>query len=160
VGIIFGHGAAWACAICDLNSDEIAENIADMKSWHTIAPGVVAAICLGAIMIPVSSAQVPASGQIRGHVVDTVGATIKGVSVFVRKNGPSEERVKLVTHTDMQGDFVLRLPPGGYDALVASPGFAAGVETVAVLVGKTRKIQWKLRALDCDFPGVNCDSVR
>jgi hypothetical protein len=105
-----------------------------------------------------SLAQQPKTGQISGHVVDVVGATIKGASVFVRRHMPSEENVKLLLHTDINGDFKLVLPEGGYDVLVTSPGFVAGVETVPVSAGKTRKVQWKLKPLDCSFPGMNCDT--
>ena len=105
-----------------------------------------------------TSAQQPQTGQISGHVVDVMGASIKGASVFVRRNTPPDEAIKLLTHTDIRGDFTLVLPEGGYDVLVTSPGFAANVETVPVLARKTRKVQWKLKVLNCDFPGVNCDT--
>ena len=107
-----------------------------------------------------SSAQQPKTGQISGHVVDAVGATIKGASVFVRRNIPPELNVRLLMHTDIHGDFKLVLPEGGYDVLVTSPGFAAGVETVPVLAGRTRKVQWKLKSLGCSFPGMNCDTFQ
>ena len=107
-----------------------------------------------------SLAQQPKTGQISGHVVDVVGATIKGASVFVRRHIPSDENVKLVMHTDIHGDFKLVLPEGGYDVLVTSPGFAAGVETVPVSAGKEKRVQWKLRPLDCSFPGMNCDTFQ
>jgi Carboxypeptidase regulatory-like domain len=104
-----------------------------------------------------SLAQQPNTGQISGHVVDEAGATIKGASVFVRRNIPPEENVRLLTHTDIHGDFKLVLPEGGYDVLVTSAGFASGFETVPVLVGKHKRMQWKLKPLDCSFPGINCD---
>jgi len=107
-----------------------------------------------------SLAQQPKTGRICGHVVDAVGATIKGASVFVRKNIPPEENVRLVMHTDLHGDFKLVLPEGGYDVLVTSPGFAARAETVPVLAGSTKKVQWKLKSLDCSFPGMNCDGFQ
>jgi hypothetical protein len=97
---------------------------------------------------------------ISGHVADTEGATIKGASVFVRRNIPSEETIRLLVHTDIHGDFNLVLPEGGYDVLVTSPGFAAAVETVPVLAGKAKKSQWKLKSLNCDFPGMNCDTFQ
>ena len=65
-----------------------------------------------------------------------------------------------VAHTDIHGDFVLVLPEGGYDILVTSPGFVAEVKTLPVLPGKTKKAQWKLEVLDCDFPGMNCDTFQ
>ena len=119
---------------------------------------VLAVVC---VLNPAQSfAQQPKVGQISGHVVDVVGATLKGASVFVRRNMPSEEKVELLAHTDIKGDFKLVLPEGGYDVLVTSPGFAAGVRTVAVSAGKTKKIQWKLKILDCSFPGMNCDTFQ
>jgi hypothetical protein len=107
-----------------------------------------------------SQVQQAKSGQIIGHVVDAVGATIPGASVFVRSNIPPEEKVELRTHTDINGNFKLVLPEGGYDVLVTYPGFAAEVETVAVAAGKEMKVHWKLKALDCSFPGMNCDTFR
>ena len=132
----------------------------DMKSRRI---GVCSQIALAMICIvnaAQSSAQQPKTGQISGHVVDVMGATIKGASVFVRGIIPPEEKVRLLAHTDINGDFKLALPEGGYDVLVTSPGFAAGVETVPVRAGKTKKIQWKLKAWDCNLPGVNCDTFQ
>ena len=102
--------------------------------------------------------QQPRNGQISGHVVDLVGATVREASIFVRKNIPSEENVRLVAHTDIHGDFSVILPEGGYDVLVTSPGFAAGVETLPVFAGRNKRVEWKLKPLDCNFPGVNCDT--
>jgi hypothetical protein len=119
---------------------------------------MVALVCV--VNATHSSAQQPKTGQISGHVVDVVGATIKGASVFVRRHIPSEENVKLLAHTDVHGDFRLLLPEGGYDVLVTSPGFAAAVETVPVSAGKEKKVQWKLKSLDCSFPGMNCDAFQ
>ena len=116
----------------------------------------VAVVCV--VNAAHSLAQQPKTGQISGHVVDVVGATIKGASVFVRRNVPPEESIRLLMHTDIHGDFKLVLPEGGYDVLVTSPGFAAGVETVPVLAGRIKKLQWKLKPLDCSFPGMNCDT--
>jgi len=107
-----------------------------------------------------SQVQQAKSGQIIGHVVDAVGATIHGASVFVRSNIPPEEKVELLAHTDINGNFKLVLPEGEYDVLVTSPGFAAEVETVPVSAGKDKKVQWKLKVLDCSFPGMNCDTFR
>jgi hypothetical protein len=80
-----------------------------------------------------------------------VGATIK-VEGSVRRNIPPEENVRLLMRTDIHGDFKLVLPEGGYEILVTSPGFAAGVKTVPVLAGTTKKVQWKLKPLDCSSP--------
>ena len=89
-----------------------------------------------------SLAQQSKTVQISGHVVDVVGATIKGASVFVRRHIPSEENVNLLVHTDVHGDFKLLLPEGGYDVLVTSPGFAARVRTVSVrLKGKRGSVE-------------------
>ena len=97
------------------------------------------------------------NGTDHRHVADTAGAIIQGASVFVRRTEPPEEEVRLLTHSDGHGDFKQTLAEGGYDVLVASRGFASGFKTLPVLAGKDRKVQWKLRALDCSFPSVNCD---
>jgi hypothetical protein len=115
-------------------------------------------VCFGTF--PHSSGQQLQTGQISGHVGDVQGASIDGASVFVRKHMPAEENVKLLTHTDTHGDFMLVLPEGGYDVLITSQGFAASVETVPVLGRKTRKVEWNLKALKCDFPGMNCDTFQ
>ena len=116
----------------------------------------IAAVCV--LNAAHSLAQQPKTGQESGHVVDVVGATIKGASVFARRNIPPEENVRLLTHTNIHGDFELVLPEGGYDILVTSPGFVAAVETVPVLAGRTNKTQWRQKVLDCTFPGMNCDN--
>ena len=131
-----------------------------MNDWQIGKRIAVAMIFFGLMMVATSSAQGPTTGQISGHVVDAMGATIKGASVFVRKNSPSEDSVKLVAHTDIHGDFLLLLPKGGYDVLVTSPGFVSGVETIPIFAGKTRKVQWKLKVFGCDFPDMNCDTFR
>jgi hypothetical protein len=86
------------------------ENIAGMNDWQIGKRIAVAMIFFGLMMVVTSSAQGPTTRQISGHVVDAVGATIKEASVFVRKNSPSEDSVKLVAHTDIHGDFLLLLP--------------------------------------------------
>ena len=136
------------------------ERMADMKQrrMRVCARLMVALVCV--VNATHSLAQQPTTGQVSGHVVDVAGATIKGASVFVRRNIPPAEDVRLFTRTDIHGDFMLVLPEGGYDVLVTSPGFAAGVETVSVLVGRTKKVQWKLKPLNCNFPGMNCDTFR
>jgi hypothetical protein len=121
---------------------------------------VIAAAYFGLMVSPQGRAQQSKTGQISGHVVDSVGASIKDASVFIRRNTPSEDNVRLAAHTDIHGDFVLVLPEGGYDVLVTSPGFAAQVETVPISFGKPKKAQWKLGFLGCDFPGINCDTFR
>jgi len=114
-----------------------------------------ALICM--VITAHSFAQQSPTGRINGHVVDIVGATVSGASVYVRRNIPPEQDIKLLTHTDTQGDFKLVLAEGGYDVLVTAPGFAASVQTTSVMAGKTRKFQWRLKSLNCNFPGMNCD---
>lgn len=121
---------------------------------------VIAVVLLGFGSSAVFSGQQRQSGHMIGHVVDSVGATIKGASVYVRGNTSSDAEVKLLTHTDINGVFTLELPDGGYDVLVTSPGFNAGVETVAISHGKPSKHQWTLKANDCSFPGMNCDTFQ
>jgi hypothetical protein len=131
-----------------------------MKTWLLFRSTLIVIALTSYGPSAVLTGQQPQIGQITGHVVDVVGATIKGASVFVRKNAPSEADVRLLTHTDINGNFKLDLPDGGYDVLVTSPGFAASVETIAVTHGKPRKFQWKLKTLDCSFPGMNCDTFQ
>lgn len=73
---------------------------------------------------------------------------------------PPEEDVRLLTHADIHGDFKLVLPEGSYDVLVTSPGFATAVETLPVFAGKTKEKRWRLKSLDCSFPGTNCDTFQ
>ncbi len=132
-----------------------------MKNSPTYKHYLIAIVmaCFG--IVAQASAQQPQSGQISGHVIDVVGATIRDASVFVfRRDTPPEQTIKLLTHTDIRGDFKLVLPEGGYDVLVTSPAFAANVQTISVLAGKTSKVQWKLRVLGCNFPGMKCDTVQ
>jgi len=109
---------------------------------------------------PVLSAQSPKTGQVTGTVVDELGATIARASVFVHRNDATDEDSKLMTHTDLNGNFTLKLPEGGYDVLVTCPGFSARVETIAVLAHKHRRTEWKLKWMGCNFPGANCDTVQ
>src|ERR1700679_413421 len=113
---------------------------------------VVLIIVCGLMTIGPSAAQRTTTGQISGYVTDTTGAVIARASVFVHKHSPSEDEVKLISHTDSNGEFVLTLPEGGYDILVTSPDFSAEVETVSILSGKTKKLQWKLKVVGWDFP--------
>src|ERR1700761_2014446 len=92
----------------------------------------------------VLSGQQAQAGRITGHVVDVVGATINDASVFVREHTASDADMKLLTHTDIKGDFTLDLPDGGYDVLVTSPGFAASVKTIGVTSEAPRGLHWKL----------------
>ena len=121
-------------------------------------------LCIALVVCLVPSARLAGesgakAGRIGGHVLDVAGGAIPKASVFIRRNPPPEEKVELVTHSDAQGDFVLVLPPGAYDVLVASVGFESKVQTILVRSGKTSNIQWVLTTPKdgCDFPGVNCD---
>jgi hypothetical protein len=88
------------------------------------------------------------------------GASIGKASVFVRRSLPFEESVRLTTHTDRNGNFVLTLPEGGYDVLVASPGFLSAMQTLPVIHGKERNTRWKLQVVPCSFPGTVCDTFQ
>lgn len=131
-----------------------------MNTWHKPKGTYVAAamLCLTVVVQP--SAQQPKEGHIRGQVLDDARASIAGANVFIGRRISSGESVRLATHTDRNGNFELDLAEGGYDILLTSPAFAAAVETVSVLPGKTRKIEFKLKALNCNFPGMNCDTFR
>jgi len=111
-----------------------------IRVWGRLMVAVICVVNPGR-----SLTQQPKVGQISGHVADVVGATIKGASVYIRRSIPPEEDVRLAVHTDVHGDFKLVLPEGGYDVLVTSPGFAAEVETVPVLAGRTKETRWKLK---------------
>jgi hypothetical protein len=108
----------------------------------------------------VLTGRVSLTGRMIGHVVDVAGGSIGGANIYVRKDMPSDADVKLLTHTDTNGDFTLNLPDGGYDVLVTSPGFDASVKTVAIVHGKPSKFQWELKPHSCSFPGMNCDTFQ
>jgi hypothetical protein len=57
---------------------------------------------------------------------------MKGALVFLHKQGPGEDNLRMVAHIDMSGDFVLPLEEGGYYILARAPGFAAAVQTIPV----------------------------
>ncbi len=134
--------------------------MAGMNHWKAHRRTHILVAVFWFVTIAHSPAQKPHAGQVSGHVIDAMGATIPRASVFVRKNTPFEEDVNLLAHTDMHGDFSLVLPEGGYDILITSPGFAATVETLPVIAGKRKRVEWKLKALGCEFPGVNCDTFQ
>lgn len=135
--------------------------MADMNNWRiSIFARSAVIVLFGLFAARGPSAQQAATGQIKGHVVDSVGATVNGASVFVHRTTPEGDNVRLAAHTDIHGDFVLNLPEGGYDLLVTSPGFASATQTVPIWRGKTKKLEWRLKALDCDFPGRNCDTFQ
>jgi hypothetical protein len=105
-----------------------------------------------------SEAQEPPLGRINGHVIDPMGAAVPDAKVFIHKSSPSDDNVRLVAHTDSTGYFTISLPEGGYDVLVTAPGFAAAVNTLSVIGGRSAKVDWKLKVLDCNFPDMNCDT--
>ena len=135
------------------------ERMAGMKrlwiSWGAHVALLLMCICNAAQLL----AQQPKGGRVSGHVVDEIGAMIKGASVLVRKRSPSDDSARVMTHTDLKGNFTLDLPEGAYDLLVASPAFATAVQTIAVSAGKTSTTLWKLAVLSCDFSGMNCDTA-
>lgn len=114
-------------------------------------------VAVGALMPLI--AQTEPTGTLRGHVFDSEGAAIARAKVYVRVRMPDQDAIRLMTRTDLKGDFQLVVLAGAYDVLVTSEGFAAKVESVGIVAGKTTKTQWKMAVLGCDFPGVNCDTV-
>src|SRR5579859_1813677 len=134
------------------------ERMADMtrRRIGMCARLMVAVVCV--MNATHSLTQQPATGKINGHVVDLMGATIKGASVFVRRRMPPEEDVKLLPHTDIHAVSCWRFLKVDTFVLVTSSGFAAGVETVPVLAGRIKRVQWKLKPLNCSFPDMNCDT--
>ena len=117
-------------------------------------------VVVGIVLVVTSQAQKARTGSISGHVVDSVGATINGATIFVHKQASSETTLEVAAHTDIKGNFTLELPEGGYDVLVTASGFTAGVQTVPVRPGKTKAVTWALQALGCDFPTMNCDTFQ
>jgi hypothetical protein len=117
-------------------------------------------LCSSVISVARLPAQQPKTARIEGHVVDVVGASISGALVFVHSRVSHEESLQVTSRTDRMGHFTLVLPEGGYDVLVIAPGFAAAVQTLPAIDGKVRDVQWRLSALGCDIPGVNCDTFR
>ena len=129
-------------------------------AWVSLERALIMIALVSFEPVSVLSGQQAQAGRITGHVVDVVGATINDASVFVREHTASDADMKLLTHTDIKGDFTLDLPDGGYDVLVTSPGFAASVKTIGVTSEAPRGLHWKLNVLDCSFPGMNCDTVQ
>ena len=129
-------------------------------AWVSLERALIMIALVSFEPVSILSGQQAQTGRITGHVVDVVGATIKDASVFVREHTASDADRKLLTHTDIKGEFMLDLPDGGYDVLVTSPGFAASVKTIGVTSGAPRRIHWKQNVLDCSFPGMNCDKVQ
>lgn len=126
------------------------------NTWRMFAVMAV----VGIVLVVAAQAQKARIGSIRGHVVDSVGATIKGATIFVHKQASNESALEVAGQTDIKGNFTLELPEGGYDVLVTAPGFAAEVQTVPVRPGKTKAVTWALNALGCDFPTMNCDTFQ
>jgi hypothetical protein len=132
-----------------------------MNGWRmTTGTGMAAAVLLAGRFVALSSAQQTRTGEITGRVVDAAGATINQASVYVGRNLPSAQEIKLMTRTDNEGNFKLVLPEGGYDVLITVSNFRAQVATVPVEAGKTQKLQFRLKSLGCGFPGAPCDSVQ
>jgi hypothetical protein len=100
-------------------------------AWVSLERALIMIALVSFEPVSILSGQQAQTGRITGHV-DVVGATIKDASVFVREHTASDTDRKLLTHTDIKGDFMLDLPDGGYDVLVTSPGFAASVKTIGV----------------------------
>lgn len=122
------------------------------KSWTRIAIAIF-------LHLPIcfANAQKQQSRRVTGRVDDVMGAVISRATVIVLNRLP-DQNVRLTVQTDVHGNFTVELPEGGYDILVTSPGFQAAVQTVGISQ-KDRKLNWKLKALGCNFPGVNCDTI-
>jgi hypothetical protein len=101
------------------------------------------AAALGMVAAPVL-AQVP-TGTILGHVQDTSGARVPGVSVTATNLGTQYSRT---TTTDGEGQYALRLLPlGTYKLDVALAGFKTFSQTgILVEVGRNARIDATLEA--------------
>ena len=62
----------------------------------------------------------PPTAVVAGHVVDDLGEPVPGADIAVAGD-------TLRTSTDLDGFYVLRLPPGRYNLTVAYPGYEQAV---------------------------------
>ena len=75
-------------------------------------------VIIGMVLVVTSQGQKARTGSISGHVVDSVGATIKGATIFVHKQASSETALEVAAHTDIKGNFTLELPEGDRKSVV------------------------------------------
>lgn len=95
---------------------------------------------------------------IRGTVTDTVGAVVAHAHVRILD---ADSRATLQsTTTDGEGRFALSgLPTGNYLLSASAAGFSTTMEPAGSLViGTISTHDFHLQPLDCDAPGVNCDT--
>jgi hypothetical protein len=117
-------------------------------------------IC-GLSLISISAAVPKATtGQISGRILDSSGAVVGGASIFVHRTDSVDDKISIVAHTNSSGEFAVDLPEGGYDVLVTARGFKGGLKTVPVWNGKKATFELRLKAMDCNFPRVNCDTFQ
>jgi hypothetical protein len=99
-----------------------------------------------------------AFAQIRGTVTDEVGATIHGAKVHVME-ADTWKTVRIVK-SDSKGRFeIYDLTPGQYKIAFTVRPFkpeTLDVDTRAPGADADRSV--RLKVLDCDGPGINCDS--
>ncbi len=105
---------------------------------------IAAMVVVGALLATPALAQVP-TGTILGHVQDTSGARVPGVSVTATNLGTQFSRS---TTTDAEGQYALRLLPlGDYKLEVTLTGFKTFSQTgILVEVGRNARIDATLEA--------------
>jgi hypothetical protein len=131
------------------------------RRW--ISSCTILAVVASTFLSAASAVKHPGYGDMSGRVVDTEGAAIRDAIIFTRmrslkSDDPFNRNIWYPTRSDAHGDFKLELLEGTYDVLVISPGFASEAQTAPLVEGKKGKLEFKLRPLDCSFPGVNCDT--
>jgi hypothetical protein len=89
------------------------------------------------------SGQVAISGQIRGVVTDSQGASIPNVSITAKSPAMMASRTLV---TDASGGYLFEsLPPGSYELTYSAPGFTTQIEShIAITPGFTATISVKL----------------
>jgi len=109
------------------------------------------AIFLGCLMgLPPT----PQTGEIRGQVVDGMGAAIAnaGIRVLDAKTRATIARAQ----SGAEGRFEVRgLTPASYVLAVAAKGFTEKLVDTQTAANSTVQLD----VLDCDAPGVNCDII-
>jgi hypothetical protein len=119
-----------------------------MRLLNTVVASVVILLC----------AATHAQGELRGEVVDIMGAKIANATIRVLDE-KSRKTVE-TARSDQDGGFHVQDLAGGRYLIVASaPGFSEKLIDIGIVhpdVDVFRKI--RLTMLDCDAPHMNCDT--
>ena len=80
-------------------------------------------VFLGFSLLAASALLAQTSGTILGHVNDTTGAVVPGVTITLTNTGTNTTRTTVSTS---DGDYTFPdVPPGAYDVEATHPGFKA-----------------------------------